>query len=107
MSDWSLTITAGGKGPGCAVLVGIVVRYTRLYINDGIMGPSLIDVVLMGPPPQCSRYIWLIGVFVAFFSFEVIAVPLSRSWSVLHRPAGAQHCLLTSIAHGFFYTTCR
>ena len=26
------TITIGGMGPGCAVLVGIVVRYTLLYI---------------------------------------------------------------------------
>ena len=38
VSDWSLTVTAGGKGPGCAMLIGIVVRYTRLYINGGIMG---------------------------------------------------------------------
>ena len=49
------------------VLVGIVVRYTRLYINGGRMGASLIDVVLMGPPQQCSRYIWLIGVFITSF----------------------------------------
>ena len=45
MSDWSLIVTVGGMGPGCAVLVGIVVRYTRLYINGGIMGASPIDVV--------------------------------------------------------------
>ena len=37
MSHWSLTVTAGGKGPRCAMLVGIVVRYTRLYIIGGIM----------------------------------------------------------------------
>ena len=58
VSDWSLTVTAGGRGPGYAVLVVIVVRYTHLYINGGIMGASLIDVVLMGPTPQCSGYIW-------------------------------------------------
>ena len=45
VSDWSLTIIAGGRGLWCAVLVGIVVRYTRLYIDRGIMGASLIDVV--------------------------------------------------------------
>ena len=28
-------------GPGCTVLVGIVVRYTLLYIIGGIMGASL------------------------------------------------------------------
>ena len=38
MSDWSLTVTIGGRCPGCIMLVGIVVRYTRLYINGGIMG---------------------------------------------------------------------
>ena len=58
VSDWPLTITASGRGPRCAVLVGIVVRYTRLYINGGIIGASLSDVVLMGPPPQCSGHIW-------------------------------------------------
>ena len=45
MSDWSLTVTAGGRDPTCAVLVGIVVHCTRLYIIGGIMGSSLIDVV--------------------------------------------------------------
>ena len=44
MSDWSLTVTAGGRGLGCVVLVGIVVHYTRLYIIGGIMGASLINV---------------------------------------------------------------
>ena len=38
VSDWSLTVTASGRCLGCAVLVGIVVHYTRLYINGGIMG---------------------------------------------------------------------
>ena len=50
------------------MLVGIVVRYTRLYINGGIMGASLIDVVLMGPPPQCSGlYIGDLVCIVIFF----------------------------------------
>ena len=40
--DWVVTVTAGGKGSGCAVLVRIVVRYTRLYITGGIMGSSLL-----------------------------------------------------------------
>ena len=30
--DCLLTITIGGKGPGSAILVGIVVRYILLYI---------------------------------------------------------------------------
>ena len=51
MSDWSLTVTAGGKGFGCAMLAGIIVQCTRLYIHGGIMGAFLIDVVLMGPTP--------------------------------------------------------
>ena len=45
VSDWSLTVIAGGRGPGCAVLVGIVVHYTRLYIIGGINGASFINVV--------------------------------------------------------------
>ena len=39
---WALTVTIGGMGPGCAVLVGIVVCYILLYIIGGIMGPSLL-----------------------------------------------------------------
>ena len=44
---WSLRVDlpANGKVLRCAVLVGIVVHYTLLYINGGKMGASLIDVV--------------------------------------------------------------
>ena len=45
VSDWSLTVIAGGRGPGCAVLVGIVVRYTLLYIIGGIMGFLSLNVL--------------------------------------------------------------
>ena len=45
MFDWSLTVIAGGRGPRCAVLVGIVVHYTRLYIIGGIMGALSLNVV--------------------------------------------------------------
>ena len=45
MSDWSLIVTAGGRGPGCAMLVGIVVRYTRLYSIGGIMEVLSLNVV--------------------------------------------------------------
>ena len=45
VSDGLLTITISGKGPGCAMLVGIVVHYTLLYINGGEWGASLINVV--------------------------------------------------------------
>ena len=50
VSDWSLTITASGRGPECAVLVGIIVRYTCLYIICGIMGVLSFNCCLMGPP---------------------------------------------------------
>ena len=40
----------GGRGLGCAVLVGIVVRYTLLYIIGGIMGASLL-MLFNGPTP--------------------------------------------------------
>ena len=75
MCPFGLTCAAGGRGPGCTVLVGIVVRYTRLYINGGIMGASLIDVVLMGPPPQCSGLYIGDLVCIVIFSFGVTAVP--------------------------------
>ena len=39
VSDWLLTVTVGGKDPGCTMLVGIVVRYTLLYIDGGKWGP--------------------------------------------------------------------
>ena len=39
VSDWLLTVTAGGSVLGCAVLVGIVVCYIRLCINGGKWGP--------------------------------------------------------------------
>ena len=45
MSAWSLTATTSGRGPGCTVLVGIVVRYTLLYIIGGIMGVLSLNVV--------------------------------------------------------------
>ena len=38
---FGLTCAADGRSPGCTVLVGIVVRYTLLYIIGGIMGASL------------------------------------------------------------------
>ena len=50
VSDWSLIVTAGGKIPGYAMLVGILVRYTRLYIIDRIMGASLL-ILFNGPSP--------------------------------------------------------
>ena len=43
--------------------------FVHYWWNNG--GLSLI-VVLMGPPPQCSRYIWLIGVFVIILFFGLI-----------------------------------
>ena len=42
---FGLTYATSGRGLGCVVLVGIVVQYTRLYINGGIMGASLFGVV--------------------------------------------------------------
>ena len=45
MADWSLIVTAGGRGPGCAMLIGIVVRYTLLYITSGVMGVLSLNVV--------------------------------------------------------------
>ena len=45
VSDWSLTVTAGGRGPRCAMLVGIVVCYTLLCIVGGIMGVLSLYVV--------------------------------------------------------------
>ena len=45
VSDWSLIVIAGGRGLGCAVLVGIVVRYTLLYIIGGIMGVLSLNVL--------------------------------------------------------------
>ena len=51
VSDWSLTVTAGGKGPGCAVLLGIVVQYILLYIMV-VMGASL--TFLFNGPTSCN-----------------------------------------------------
>ena len=34
-----------GKVSGCAVLVGIVIRYSLLYINGDIMGVLSLNVV--------------------------------------------------------------
>ena len=45
VSDWSLTVTTSGRGLGRAMLVGIVVRYTLLYIIGGIMGVLSLNVV--------------------------------------------------------------
>ena len=45
MCPFGLTCAAGGRGPLCTVLVGTFVHYTHLYINGGIMGASLINVV--------------------------------------------------------------
>ena len=46
VSAWSLTVTVGGRGLGCVVLVGIVVRYTLQYIIDGIMGVLSLYIVV-------------------------------------------------------------
>ena len=42
---FGLTCVAGGRCPGCTMLVGIVVRYARLYIIGGIMGVLSLNVV--------------------------------------------------------------
>ena len=47
---FGLTCATDGRSPGCAVLVGIVVRYTFLYINGGIWGPLLL-MFFNGPTP--------------------------------------------------------
>ena len=45
MCPFGLTYAASGRGPGRVVLVGIVVRYTLLYIIGGIMGVLSLNVV--------------------------------------------------------------
>ena len=47
----------------------------------------------MDPPPQCSGYIWLIGVFVIFFSFGLIRCSLVSNLGMPYRTVGAQHLI--------------
>ena len=58
VSNWSLTVIIGGRVPRCALLVGIVVHYTRLYIIGGIMGVLSLNVVYWAHPPNIAGYIW-------------------------------------------------
>ena len=81
-------------GPGCTVLVGIIVRYTRLYIIGGIMGILSLNVALMGPPPQCSGLYIGELVCIVIFSFGVDTLSLCLSLGVPHCWAGAQHLVL-------------
>ena len=57
-SRWALIVTAGGRCRGCAVFVGIVVHYTRLYINGGIMGVLFLNVVEWAHLRNVAGYIW-------------------------------------------------
>ena len=76
------------------MLVGIVVRYTRLYIIGGIMGVLSLNYCLMGPRPQCSGLYLVIGVHCNIFSFGVDMLSLCPNLGVQHRMVGAQHLML-------------
>ena len=81
VSDRSLTFTAGGRVPGGVALVGIVIRYTRLYIIGGKWG-RLSNYCLMGPPPQCSGLYLVIGVNCNFsFLWGIHSSPCLKTWA--------------------------
>ena len=71
------------------MLVGIVVHYTRLYIIGGIMGVLSLIVIVMAPPPQCSRLYLVIGVHCHILSFGVDMLSLCPILGVLHHVVGA------------------
>ena len=88
VSDCLLTIIAGGRGPGCAALVGIVVRYTLLYIIGGIMGRSL-SWLFNGPTPAMLRATYGELVLICNLFFWGIHYLLVQTWA--YHTAGRGH----------------
>ena len=74
------------------MLVGIVVRYTLLYINSDIMGVLSLNCCLMGPPPRYSRLcIGKLVCIVTSFLLGFDTLSLCSNLGMPHNTAGAQH----------------